>query len=71
MEERALNVSYGKSGKGYLTSKLAIPKSDLEDMGITPENRKIKYHYNKENKLMILSKENLEDYEIIIKKKNK
>ena len=71
MEGRKLNVSYNKSGNGYLTPKLSLPKSDLEDMGITPEDREYSYYYNKDNKIMILSKEDLEDYEIIIKKKTK
>ncbi len=71
MEERKLNVSFGKTGNGYLTSRLAIPITDLRDMKITPENREIFYHYNENNKIMILSKEDLSDYEIKLIKKNK
>ncbi|MCI8965560.1 MAG: AbrB/MazE/SpoVT family DNA-binding domain-containing protein [Clostridia bacterium] len=55
-EKRSLNVSFGKTGKGYVTPKLSLPKSDLEDMGITSENREINYYYDKENKQIILSK---------------
>lgn len=71
MEGRKLNISYNKSGNGYLTPKLSLPKSDLEDMGVIPENREINYSYNNQSKIMFLSKESLEDYEIIIKKKVK
>ena len=71
MEGRKLNISYNKSGNGYLTPKLSLPKSDLEDMGVIPEDREINYSYNNQNKIMFLSKESLEDYEIIIKKKAK
>ncbi len=55
-EKRTLNVIFGKSGNGYVTPKLSLPKSDLEDMGITSENREINYYYDKKSKQMILSK---------------
>ena len=32
MEGRKLNVSFNKTGNGYLTPKLSLPKSDLENM---------------------------------------
>lgn len=57
MEERKLNVSFAKSGNGYLTSRIVIPITDLRDMGITPENRSIKYYYNKETKQIIIEKD--------------
>ena len=46
MEGRKLNVSFAKTGNGYLTSRIVIPITDLRDMGITPEDRSIKYYYN-------------------------
>lgn len=55
-EKRTLNVIFGKSGNGYVTPKLSLPKSDLKDMGITSENREINYYYDKKSKQMILSK---------------
>lgn len=58
MEERKLNISFAKTGNGYLTSRLAIPITDLRDMGITPENRQIRYYYDKENKQIIIKKYN-------------
>ena len=56
MEGRKLNVSFNKTGNGYLTPKLSLPKSDLRDMGITPEDRQVKYYYDKENKQIIIKK---------------
>ena len=56
MEERKLNVSFNKTGNGYLTPKLSLPKSDLEDMGITPDNRSIKYYYNRKTKQIVIEK---------------
>lgn len=56
MEERILNISFAKTGNGYLTSRLAIPITDLRDMGITPEDRSIKYIYDKEKKQIIIKK---------------
>lgn len=57
MEERKLNVSFAKTGNGYLTSRIVIPITDLRDMGITPEDRSIKYIYNKEIKQIIIEKD--------------
>lgn len=58
MEERKLNVSFSKTGNGYLTSRLSIPITDLRNMGVTPEDRSIKYCYNKETKQIIIEKNN-------------
>lgn len=71
MEVRKLKMSFLKSGSGSMNTKANLPITDCRDMGITPEDREYSYYYNKDNKIMILSKENLEDYEIIIKKKTK
>ena len=58
MEERKLNVSFSKTGNGYLTSRLSIPITDLRDMGITPQDRSIKYQYDEKTKQIILKKAN-------------
>ena len=58
MEERILNVSYSKSGSGSITSRLSIPITDLRDMGVTPEERKVIYFYDKENQQMVIRKAN-------------
>lgn len=56
MEGRKLNVAFGKSGSGSMTSKLSIPITDLRDMGITPEDREITYYYDKKTKTIKLTK---------------
>lgn len=56
MEGRKLTVNFNKSGSGSLTPKLAIPITDLRDMGITPEDREINYYYDEKTKQIILSK---------------
>lgn len=58
MEGRKLNVSFGKSGAGSISPKLSLPVTDLRDMGITPENREVNYYYDKENKQIIIRKDN-------------
>lgn len=69
MEIRKLKMSFLKSGSGSMNTKANLPITDCRDMGITPDDREYFYYYNKENKIMIISKENLKDYEIIVKKK--
>ena len=70
MEERKLKINFNKSGRGSYTPKIALPITDVKRMRITPEDRQVNYYYNEENNIMILSKEDLSDYEIkLIKKK--
>ncbi len=71
MEERKLKVNYNKSGSGSYTPKINLPIVDLRDMGNTLEDRQINYYYSKINKVMILSKEDLSNYEIKLIKKAK
>ena len=71
MEERKLKVNYNKSGSGSYTPRLTLPIIDLRDMGNTPEDRQVNYYYNKQNKIMIISKEDLSNYEIKLVKKSK
>ncbi len=56
MEGRKLNVSFAKTGNGYLTTRIALPITDLRDMGVTEENREIIYYYDKENEQIIIKK---------------
>ena len=56
MEERELKVNYNKSGRCSYTPRIALPILDLKDMGITPEDRQVKYYYDKENKQIIIKK---------------
>lgn len=39
MEERKMNVIFTKGGSGSVTTKLTIPKSWIDQLGITKENR--------------------------------
>ena len=41
IEQRELNVSFGKNGQGTTTTRLAIPKKFFEKIGISEENRKV------------------------------
>lgn len=56
MESRKLNVSFAKTGNGYLTTRVALPITDLRDMGVTEKDRKIIYYYDKENEQIIIKK---------------
>ena len=56
MEGRKLNVSFAKTGNGYLTTRVALPITDLRDMGVTENNREIIYYYDKGNEQIIIKK---------------
>lgn len=56
MEGRKLNVSFAKTGNGYLTTRVALPITDLRDMGVTENDREIIYYYDKENEQIIIKK---------------
>lgn len=40
-EQRALNVSFSKSGSGSITSRLSIPISWLKEIGVTPDCKQV------------------------------
>lgn len=71
MEGRRLKMNFVKSGSGSMNTKANIPITDCRDMGIVPDDREFNYYYNRENKIMILSKKDLSNYEIKIVKKQK
>ena len=56
MSKRTLKVSYGKSGAGYLNTKLSIPKTILEDMGVSQEEREVELEYSQDKKEIIIRK---------------
>ena len=56
MEERKLNVSFAKTGNGYLTTRIILPITDLREMGVTEKDREVTYSYDKENKQIIIKK---------------
>ena len=69
MEERKLNINFNKSGRGSYTPKIALPITDVRRMKITPEDRQVNYYYDEKNEFMILSKKDLNKYEINLTKK--
>lgn len=68
MEERELKINFNKSGRGSLTPRLTLPITDLRKMGITPDDRQVKYYYNEDNDIMIISKKDLKNIKIKITK---
>ena len=57
-DKRKLNIIWTKAGTGSPTTKLSIPISWCYDMGLSKEERKVEIIYNKENKEIIIRKEN-------------
>ena len=56
MSKRTLKVSYGKSGAGYVNPKLSIPKTILDDMGVSQKEREVELEYNQDKKEIIIRK---------------
>lgn len=58
MERRKLNVIFNKrAGKDdSYTTKITLPKKDLNKMGVTLEDREVYYEYDEENNRIIISK---------------
>lgn len=58
MGKRTLNVIFNKRGKNdsSYTTKITLPKKDLNKMGITLENRELEYEFDEEKNRIILTK---------------
>ena len=56
MSKRILNISYSKSGSGSVTTRLSIPKSLLDKMEITENDRQIELEYNEVTKELTIRK---------------
>lgn len=56
MEERILKITFGKSGNGGINPRLSIPKSFLDKLNITQEEREIKLSLDEENSKIIITK---------------
>lgn len=56
MSKRTLKVSYGKSGAWYVNTKLSIPKTILDDMGVSQKEREVELEYNQDKKEIIIRK---------------
>lgn len=68
MEERNLKVNFNKSGSGSYTPRLCLPITDLRKMKVTSEDREVKYYYDEENEIMIISKKVLKNVKVTITK---
>lgn len=56
MEKRELKISFGKSGSGSISPKLSIPKSFLDKIGVTQEEREIELLVNEDTQEIIIRK---------------
>lgn len=56
MEKRILKVSFGKSGSGSISPKLSIPKTFLDKIGVTQEEREIELEVNEDTKEITIRK---------------
>lgn len=56
MEERILKITFGKSGNGGINPRLSIPKSFLDKLNITQEEREIKLLLDEKNSKIIITK---------------
>lgn len=53
-DERVTKVSFGKSGAGSRTTKLIIPVTWIDEMGITPDDREVNIKLKKRGKKTII-----------------
>ena len=58
MEKRTLKISFGKSGNGGINPKLSIPKSFLDKMNITQDEREVEMLFDKEKMSITIIKKN-------------
>ncbi len=57
MEKRKLNVSFNKSGRGSLTTRVTLPIAWIKEMGIDQENREVEVTFeNSEIRIKKLDK---------------
>ena len=66
LEVNKLNVYFGKNGDGKISPRISLRIVHLRDMGITSNDKKLYYHYDKDNKIMILSKKKIKSMKTII-----
>jgi len=48
METRKVNVMFQKGGSGSVSTRVALPKSWIDKMGITPDQREVTIEFNGE-----------------------
>ena len=52
METRKMNVIFTRGGSGSITTKLAIPKSWMDKIGVTQEDREVVLEFDGERILV-------------------
>ena len=58
MEKRTLKISFGKSGNGGINPKLSIPKSFLDKMNVTQDEREVEMLFDEEKMSITIIKKN-------------
>lgn len=61
MEKRILKITFGKSGNGGINPRLSIPKSILDKMNITQEEREIEFVFDEKEMKITITKQPKED----------
>lgn len=56
MEERKLKIMFANDGKGRYTHKLSIPKTWLEKMEVSIDEREVLVTFDEENKTIFIKK---------------
>lgn len=56
MEKRILKVSFFKSGSGSISPKLNLPKTFLDKIGISQEEREVEVEVNEETQEITIRK---------------
>lgn len=56
MEERKLKIMFANDGKGRYTHKLSIPKTWLEKMEVSIDEREVFVTFDEENKTIFIKK---------------
>lgn len=60
MEERKLKIMFANDGKGRYTHKLSVPKTWIEKMGVSIEDREVIVSFDEETKEITIRKETSE-----------
>ncbi len=60
MEKRVLKVIFNKRAgdDNSYSTKISLPKKDLNKMGVTINEREVNYEYDEENQRIIITKKN-------------
>lgn len=58
MEKRNLKITFGKSGNGGINPRVSIPKTFLDKMNITQDEREIEMVFDEEKMTITITKKN-------------